>query len=119
MSKIDEGGPAFPSNRDMRNSPDWDYEQGMSLRDYFAAHAPAEPQPWFLPKMPHRPESSYIGEDGTIYPSWRDAERACGDLWSNGSADEQDAWDREQAKQRFIQWPYAWADAMLDARERT
>ncbi len=33
------GGPAFPSNRDMRNSPDWDYEPGMTLRDYFAAQA--------------------------------------------------------------------------------
>ena len=33
------GGPAFPSNRDMRHSPDWDYEQGMTLRDYFAAKA--------------------------------------------------------------------------------
>lgn len=36
MSK-DTGGPAFPSNRDMRHNPDWDWEGGMTLRDYFAA----------------------------------------------------------------------------------
>jgi len=29
-----DGGPAFPSYRDIRTS-------GMTLRDYFAAHAPA------------------------------------------------------------------------------
>lgn len=31
--------PAFPSNRDMRHNPDWDYVEGMSLLDYFAAKA--------------------------------------------------------------------------------
>ena len=34
-----KSGPAFPSNRDMRNSPYWDYEPGMSLRDYLASKA--------------------------------------------------------------------------------
>ena len=33
------GGPAFPSARDMRFNPDFDHEEGMSLRDYFAAKA--------------------------------------------------------------------------------
>lgn len=41
MTTKDDGGPAFPSNRDMRHSPDWDYEPGMTLRDYFAAKAMA------------------------------------------------------------------------------
>lgn len=35
----DTGGPAFPSMRDMRHNPDFDHEEGMTLRDYFAAHA--------------------------------------------------------------------------------
>lgn len=39
MSTINDGGPAFPSNRDMRHNPDWDYEPGMSLRDYAALKA--------------------------------------------------------------------------------
>jgi hypothetical protein len=33
------GGPAFPSMRDMRHNPDFDHEEGMTLRDYFAAKA--------------------------------------------------------------------------------
>jgi hypothetical protein len=35
----DTGGPAFPSMRDMRHNPDFDHEEGMTLRDYFAAKA--------------------------------------------------------------------------------
>lgn len=42
MSTINDSGPAFPSNRDMRHNPDWDHEPGMSLRDYMAIHASAE-----------------------------------------------------------------------------
>jgi hypothetical protein len=37
MSTKDNGGPAFPSMRDMRHNPDFDHEEGMTLRDYFAA----------------------------------------------------------------------------------
>jgi hypothetical protein len=36
---IETGGPAFPSMRDMRHNPDFDHEEGMSIRDYFAATA--------------------------------------------------------------------------------
>lgn len=36
---LNDGGPAFPSIRDMRHNPDWDHETGMSLRDYMAIHA--------------------------------------------------------------------------------
>ena len=39
MSIKDNGGPAFPMIRDMRHNPDWDHEEGMTLRDYFAAKA--------------------------------------------------------------------------------
>lgn len=28
------------------------------------------------------------------------------------------AWDDEQTKQRYIQWPGAWADAMLAERDK-
>ena len=41
MSKND-GGPAFPAEHfDLT-----DQEHGMSLRDYFAAHAPEPPERW-------------------------------------------------------------------------
>jgi hypothetical protein len=33
------GGPAFPSMRDMRHNPDFDHEEGITTRDYFAAKA--------------------------------------------------------------------------------
>lgn len=39
MTNKETSERAFPSNRDMRNSPDWDYEPGLTLRDYFAAKA--------------------------------------------------------------------------------
>lgn len=39
VQTIDDGGPAFPSARDMRHNPDFDHEPGLSLRDYFAAKA--------------------------------------------------------------------------------
>ncbi len=41
-ASIGDGGPAFPMIRDMRNSPDWDHEPGMTLLDYFAAKAMQE-----------------------------------------------------------------------------
>ena len=39
MSTKDTGGPAFPSNRDMRHNADWDYEPGMTLRQHYAGLA--------------------------------------------------------------------------------
>jgi hypothetical protein len=33
-----------------------EYVQYLSIREYLAAHAPAEPQPWFLPLLPSRPQ---------------------------------------------------------------
>lgn len=41
MSTRDTSGPAFPMIRDMRNSPDWDHEEGMTLRQYTAIEAMA------------------------------------------------------------------------------
>ena len=36
---IKDGGPAFPSARDMRHNPDFDHEGGMTIRDHFAGLA--------------------------------------------------------------------------------
>lgn len=74
-----------------------------SLRDYFAAHAPGPPQPWFIPVMEtKRPESSGPLSPSGYAPNYEEIE----------------AWDAEFRKQRYIQWPYAWADAMLAEREK-
>lgn len=40
MSAQDNGGPAFPCLWESRGI------EGMSLRDYFAAHAPEPPEVW-------------------------------------------------------------------------
>ena len=62
MSK-DTGGPAFPANRDMRHNPDWDHEQGMFLRDYFAAKAmEAILQCDFPSKIPDKDTGLTVGE---------------------------------------------------------
>lgn len=36
---MNTGGPAFPVLIDRRHDPNFDYETGMTLRDYFAAKA--------------------------------------------------------------------------------
>lgn len=100
---------------------------GLSQRAYFAAHAPATPQDWFEPTMatprPERPTipakdidvyRRFTNDDGepiTGAPVWvRDYARLVSD-WRLATA----KWDREWEKQRLVQWPWAWADAVLDA----
>lgn len=34
--KINDGGQAYPSNREVSYEQTWDHTEGMSLRDYFA-----------------------------------------------------------------------------------
>lgn len=38
MKEINDGGPAFPGEKEIRFGQEQDVNQGMSLRDYFAAH---------------------------------------------------------------------------------
>lgn len=73
----------------------------MSLRDYFAAHAPTEPQEWFQVPVPPPPEKPAITTKAEEY---------------NRYIAELEAWRKAGTKARLIQWPYAWADAVLDAR---
>jgi hypothetical protein len=68
---------------------------GMSLRAYFMAHAPAEPQTWFSPVMP------------TEIPPLR----AMTDVENNHA---RAAWASTAEKQRQLQWPAAWADEQLE-----
>lgn len=92
MNTKDTGGPAFPCHPEIVPHKERDFA-GMTLRDYFMAHAPAEPQPWFIPEMPPEPDP------GMFF-------------------DEHGAWVAEQYKQRYVQWPAVWADEMLKARDR-
>lgn len=114
--EVETGGRAFPHDRDA----EFYGRSGMSLRDYFIAHAPAEPQPWFKPAMSFdRPEDRFVSEDGKEeFKTAREAEHACGDCYVNTREAAQQEWDAEYAKQRYIQWPAAWADAMLAERAK-
>ena len=86
---------------------------GVSLRDYFAAHAPEEPQPWFSPVMSSaRPMPTY-DHDHPNGPYCRMTKCDCGGITNLA---EMRAWDMARDRERLVQWPYAWADAMLEAR---
>lgn len=144
MSARDHGGPAFPGFQFSEgfgptriaegpgNNPVVEYhDAGMSLRDYFAAHAPAEPQSWFKPVMvlpePKRPaylvdptpeeKGEISGFDEILefeelkQPRVRAYVSAI-EEYRRASAE----WNTEHTKQRFVQWPAAWADAVLNAR---
>jgi len=122
MSKFDDGGPAFPCET-VGTDEHGEYRlpwQGMTLRDYFMAHAPTEPQPWFVPVMPPAPDLSiWVGESGRKYEGERAAmgsEEGLRGKVRPVNADAYYAWRNEQGKQRYVQWPAAWADEMLKAR---
>ena len=103
--------------------------EGMTIRQYFMAHAPAEPQQWFKPVVGPRPtmpdkyetlnvaqvkewEAMQAGcdvDDGDVIDfarSWDAAKLAC------------EAYDAEYVRQKYAQWPAAWADAVLAAGEK-
>lgn len=44
MATINQGGPAFPTTNNV-------CEEGLTVRDYFAAHAPPPPEWWVKQQM--------------------------------------------------------------------
>lgn len=128
MNTKDTGGPAFPAQHfDLAEG-----EHGLTIRDWFAAHAPFEPQPWFeptmpmpRPKLPLRP-TDFTDEERVELEGWGDYYDTK-DLKSprvkeyatafDAAKKESVAWDKEAVRQRYVQWPFAWADAMLKARQ--
>ena len=119
MNTKDTGGPAFPCHPEIIPHKERDFA-GMTLRDYFMPHAPAAPQPWFMPVMPPAPDLSvWVGESGKKYDGERAAMGSEEGLLGKvrpANADAYYAWRNEQAKQLYVQWPGAWADEMLKAR---
>jgi hypothetical protein len=103
MSKQNDGGPAFPLHHVAGSD-------GMSLRDYFAAHAPEEQAKWFFPVMPRKPTAPWFTSD--IYPidfvnainnkmqKWRSLEEHDSELaWI-----ERATWWRPDAKESILAW---------------
>jgi hypothetical protein len=115
--------PAFP--RDHR----YDGHNGMTLRDYFAAHAPSKAPSWFVPKGTVRPHWS---EPGPALPHGRSERQpngtsamrncctACDEYFKASAAFEAEKNRREAVYQiaLYTQWPWAYADAMLGERAK-
>jgi hypothetical protein len=70
VSTQDNGGAAFPCYRQTDgNGEVLTYEsEGMTLRDYFAAHAPPMPEQWF--KDSPRKESDPLWHWGEANAAW-------------------------------------------------
>lgn len=135
MSNRDDGGQVFPvqfisQNQSTGETTMHQSEPGLTLRDYFIAHAPVRPQGWFDPVMPPKPEIPQPPSDLTEEEKleldglhdWLDEEdiehpRVLAFLAARKQANEAlFKWRQDYDKQHCIQWPAAWADAMLKAR---
>lgn len=128
----DTGGPAFPV-LESSIAAAW---VGMELRDYFAAHAPAEPAHWFVPTGDHEnPPEPKVPENRT--PEEQDEYKFVQEFWNVVKPEQLNTprvrdwlmkrleWRKAErliaarrAKDRYTQWPYAWADAMLAERSK-
>lgn len=111
----------------------------MSLRDYFAAHAPTQRWNTYLPTMrekPTRPDHQPVGNNGEWPtdaeakslenwrhdPCWDATEefpqfsywaKAWEDFWTATTE-----WERDYEREAERQWPYFYADAMLERRQK-
>ena len=77
----------------------------ISERVYLIVHAPEKPQRWFIPKMveeaPNYADNSIVPENADERTKHFQAVKD----WQK--------WSNEYEKQVCIQWPAAWADAVL------
>lgn len=127
MNKHNDGGLAFPSDGSGGHVL---RELGMTLRQYYKAHAPKEIPNWFWPDVEHEippmPKvSAFVDEDTQkAARSW--VEDPCWDLrdthprlaWFEDACiahwNAKNERDRLKTIERARQWPGHWADLMLD-----
>lgn len=119
---VDDGGPAFPGDGTAYGT----YIPGMSVHDYFMAHAPETPQRWFMPAMPEslvkptKPALKTLAQK-VEYREWEMDMLAPWQMHHDqlrAFAEAHEAWHEEHSKQRRLQWPAAWADEMLKRRRK-
>lgn len=128
MSNSPENPQAFPGEQ--QSQVRQEIHEGMTLRDYFIAHAPIEPQPWFTPVMSPKPALPDPDKELSVEDAkeWRKLDefaaeegnvrvKAYCDMRS-AAYDAREAWENERKKQCYVQWPAAWADAMLAERAK-
>lgn len=82
-------------------------------RDYFIAHAPAEPRSWFKPVLP--PEPTHPGPRPKIIGVQSTPETIAWGMALQKYEHLMALYAKEVKKQTYIQWPIAWADALIDA----
>lgn len=107
----DNSGPAFPERQELGQ------KNGLTKRELFASMAPDEPQSWFEPVIPPRPQDDWRHS----HSEWRFTSHSAavehcrnhGGSPVNHALDAQKAHDADINRQRYIQWPWAWADAVL------
>lgn len=89
-----------------------------TLREQLIVNAPSEPQSWFWPPIVSPcPTNRWMSEDQQWeFANAREAEKKCGDNYLDINAEAIEQWHAEHNKQRQIQWPIAWADAVLQAK---
>lgn len=98
----------------------------MNLLEKLITQAPDKPQPWFEPEMPPEPnlpkpathlDWGFSKDQQTQAENWSDDPAF--ELHDSGFAPYVEAyqnywkaraeWDQEYAKQKYVQWPLAWA----------
>ncbi len=93
---------------------------GLTKLEYFASRAPVEPQAWFKPVM-GIPRPKEVWPEGS--PHKNDDPLSSrgyvgGQRPSPLNLAELIEWDIECSRQYAIQWPFAWARAVLEAGEK-
>lgn len=98
------------------------------LLHYFMTHAPAEPQPWFHPEIAPLPNKPIKPRDMTKVEAeecaaWNEHVINAEEIKSPRVQDyalamegyrlAKEEWERIMLKQRYVQWPRAWAQEML------
>jgi hypothetical protein len=125
---LKDGGPAYPHVIVGDLGQTREVHEGMSMRQWYAAHAPAVPE-WFRlkddgdwPKVPSVPdewgpvergEFSMI-KDGSMLPA-----AACDDVqvfWRRyePARVRAEAWRQEMRQKKFFAWRWFYADMMLE-----
>jgi len=92
---------------------------GMTIREYFAAHAPSQSESWFAPNIPGVPERPRLS-----LPHGNTAQVGhCAECKEYFEAQAKIDLEYEQKlseyeMQRFVLWRWAYADAMIKAQNK-
>lgn len=129
--------PAFPQpllkSGDRVNSPhQWGWG-GMTRRAYFAAHAPHDIPAWFEPYIRPAPQPPDVD---VLFPFLSDQDRRLLHEWRAGElvfplprhlalyeeaygeyTEDLERWRLERNRAHTAQWPWAWADLVLNAED--